>query len=65
MRSSSELLQALQHALLFGRQIRDHSVQEQRRFVEQALGRFHALDDDAARHGVKLRILLRPTIRDR
>ncbi len=31
------LVQALQHVLLGFRQIRDHAVQEQRRFVEQAV----------------------------
>ena len=34
-------------------------MQEQRRLVEQALGRFDALHHDAAGHGVQLRILLR------
>ncbi len=51
--------QPLQHALLLGRQIGHHAVQEQRGFVEQPLGRFHALDHDAARHGVQLGVLLR------
>ena len=51
-------VQPLQHPLLLGRQVGDHPVQEQRRLVEQALGRFDALDDDAARHGVQLRVLL-------
>ena len=50
-------VQPLQHALLLGRQVGDHAVQEQRRLVEQPLGRFDALDHDAARHGVQLRIL--------
>ena len=34
-------------------------MQEQRRLVEQALRQFDALDHDAARHGVELRVLLR------
>ncbi len=51
-------VQLLEHALFFRRQIADHAMQEQRRLVEQALGRFDALDDDAARHRVELRILL-------
>ena len=34
-------------------------MQEQRGLVEQALRRFDALDDDAARHRVQLRVLLR------
>ena len=33
-------------------------MQEQRGLVEQPLWRFDALNDDAARHGVKLRILV-------
>ena len=48
----------VEHALLLLRQFRDDPMQEQRRFVEQALGRFDALDHDAARHGVQLGILL-------
>ena len=34
-------------------------MQEQRGLVEQALGRFDPLDDDAARHRVQPRVLLR------
>ena len=49
-RSSSETVQALDHALLLGRQVGDDAVQEQRGLVEQPLGRLDALDDDAARH---------------
>ncbi len=52
-------MQALNHALLFGRQIGDHAVQEQCGLVEQAFGRFHALDHDRARHGVQPRVFLR------
>ena len=52
-RSSSERVEPLQHALLFGRQIGDDAVQEQRGLIQQPLRRFHALDDDAARHGVQ------------
>ena len=51
-------MQPLEHFLLARRQIGDDPMQEQRGFVEQALGRFDALDDDAARHRVQLRILL-------
>ncbi len=36
----------LQHALLFGRQVRDYAVQEEGDLVEKALRRFGALDDD-------------------
>ena len=43
------LVQALHHALLGRRQVGDHAVQEQRGLVEQALGRFHALDHHASR----------------
>ncbi len=57
-RSSSERVEPLQHVLLFGRQVGDDAVQEQRRLVEQPLRRFDALDHDAARHGVQLRVLL-------
>ena len=58
-RSSSELVQPLQHALLLGRQVGHHAMQEQRGLVEQPLRRFHALHHDAARHGVKLRVFFR------
>ena len=43
-------VQPLEHALLFGGQVGDDAVQEQRGLVEQPLRRFDALDDDAARH---------------
>ena len=33
-------------------------MQEERRFVEQPLGRFNTLDHDAARHGVQPSIFL-------
>ncbi len=36
----------------------DRAVQEERGLVQQALGGFDALDHDAARHGVELRVLL-------
>ena len=62
-RSSSELVQPLQHALLLRRQVGDDAVQEQRGLVEQPLGRFDALHHDAARHGVQLRVLLGATAR--
>ena len=51
-------MQALQHAPLLRRQVGDDPVQEERGFVEEPFGRFHPLDDDAARHGMELRILL-------
>ena len=51
-------VQPLEHALLFGRQFGDDAVQEQRGFIQQTFRRFDALDHDAARHGVQLRILL-------
>ena len=57
-RSSSELFEPLQHALLFGRQVGHDAMQEQRGLVEQPLGRFDAFDHDAARHGVEVGILL-------
>ncbi len=51
-------VQALEHALLGLRQVSDNPMQEQRRLVQQALGRFHALDHDAARHGVQPRVFV-------
>ena len=51
-------IELLEHSLLLDRQFRDHTVQKQRRFIEQAFRRFHALDHDAARHGVQFGILL-------
>ena len=51
-------VQALEHLLLVRRQVGDHAVQEQRRLVEQAFGRLDALDDDAARQRVELRVLV-------
>ena len=56
-RSSSELLSCSSMLLLLGRQVGDDAMQEQRRLIEQPLGRLHALDHNAARHGVKLRVL--------
>ena len=58
-------VEPLQHALLLGRQVGDHAVQEQRGLVEQPLRRFDALDHDAARHGVQLRVLLGAKVRGR
>ena len=52
-------VQPLEHPLLVGGQVGDDAVQEQRRLVEQPLGQLDALDDDAARHRVQLRVLLR------
>ena len=52
-------VQPFEHALLVLRQIGDDAVQEQGRLVEQTLRRLDAFHHDAARHGVKLRILLR------
>ena len=40
-------MQALEHLLLVAGKLVDHPVQEQRGFVEQALRRLDALDDDA------------------
>ena len=51
--------ETFEHPLLFDRQIGNNAVQEQRSFVEQPLGQFHALDHDAARHGVQLGVFLR------
>ena len=51
-------VELLQHPLLFDRQFRDHTVQKQRRFVEQAFRQLHALHHDAARHGVEFRVFL-------
>jgi hypothetical protein len=41
------VVQAVQHGLLLGRQLGDHAVQEQRRLVQQPLGRAHVLEHDA------------------
>ena len=57
-RSSSELCSRSSMRCLSGGQVGDDPVQEQRGFVEQPLRQFDALDDDAARHRVQLRILL-------
>ena len=51
-------VQPLEHVLLLRRQVGDHAVQEQRRLVEQPLGRLDALDHDAAGQRVQLRVLL-------
>ena len=43
----------MDHALLRRGKVCDHAVQKQCGLVEQALGRFHALHDDAARHALR------------
>ena len=58
-------VEPLQHALLFGRQIADDAMQEERGLIEQPFRRFNAFDHDAACHGVKLGILFRATVRGR
>ena len=52
-------VQPVQHLLLLNGQVADHAVQEESGFVEQALGRFHILHDDAARQHVQARIFFR------
>ena len=54
-------VQPLEHPLLVRRQVGDDAVQEQRGLVEQPLGRFDALDDDAARHRVQACVFLGAT----
>ena len=51
-------VQPLNHLLFLGRQVGDDAVQEQRRFVQQPLGRFDSLDHDAAGNGVQPRVFL-------
>jgi len=46
------VVQAIEHALLVGGQVRHHPMQEQRGFVQQPLRRLDSLDDDASRHRV-------------
>ena len=41
-----ELVQLLEHPPLLGRQVAFDAMQEQRGFVEQAVGRLDVLDDD-------------------
>src|SRR4051794_38672958 len=49
-------MQAFEHLLFFGRKRRSGAVQKESRFVQQALGRFHALDDYAAGEHVEMGI---------
>ncbi len=51
-------IELFEHPLLLDRQFRDHTVQKQRRLVEQPFRRLHAFDHDASRHGVQFRIFL-------
>ena len=51
-------VQPLERLALGLGQVGDHAMQEQRRLVEQAIGRLHALDHDAAREHAQARILL-------
>ena len=54
LRPRSDLVrsvQALQHLLLGFRQIRDDAMQEQRRLIEQPLGRLDVFQHDALGHG--------------
>ena len=52
-------MQPLQQALLLGGQVGHHAMEKERGFVEQAFRRLNAFDHDAARHGMKLGVLLR------
>ena len=52
-------VQPLQHTLLFGREVGDNAVQEQRGFVEQAFRGLDVLDHNAPRHRVQQSILFR------
>ena len=51
-------VQPLEHRLLLRRQVGDHAVQEQRRLVQQPLGRLHVLEDDALGHRLELGLLV-------
>jgi hypothetical protein len=52
------LVEAFEHTLLRGRKIGDDAVQEERRLVEQPLGRLHAFQNDALRHLAQLRFFV-------
>ena len=52
-------VQPVEHLLLLRRQVGDDAMQEQRRFIQQALRRFHALHDDAAGQRVQAGVFLR------
>ena len=54
-------VQPLEHLPLRFRQVGDHAVEEQRGFVEQALGRLHVLEHDALGHALEPRFLLART----
>ncbi len=55
-------MQAVEHFLFFGGQVGYHTMEKERRFVEQAFGRFDALDDDATRERVQSRVFFRRQI---
>ena len=55
LRVGSVRMQLVEQPLLLGRQRAFHPVQEQRGFVEQALGRLHVLDDNRLRQLPELR----------
>ena len=51
-------VQALEQCLLLGRQVGDHAVEEERRLVQQPLGRLDSLHHDAPGEGMQARVLL-------
>ena len=57
-RSSSERWNRSSMCCFSGGRSENDAVQEERGLVQQALGRFHAFDDDAARDGVQPRVLV-------
>ena len=52
------MVERRQHTLLVLGQIADDAVQEERRLIEQALGRLRALQHDALRHRAQARFLV-------
>ncbi len=42
-------MQLFEHPLLCGRKVRHHTMQEQRRFIQQSFRRLDSLDHDAPR----------------
>src|SRR5690348_11259755 len=58
-------VQAIEHALLFARQIGDHAMEEESGFVEQTLGGFHAFDDDATGERMQAHVFVRSRSEER
>jgi len=63
LRSANTLVgavQAIEHLLLRLRQVANLAMQQERRFIEQALGRIHILQHHASRECAKLWVFFRP-----